>query len=44
MSLLIANSQTDRTALGRTIDRLVRRGWVIRNLDPNDKRAVYAQE
>ncbi len=27
MSVLIEHSQTDRTALGRTIERLVRRGW-----------------
>jgi MarR family multiple antibiotic resistance transcriptional regulator len=41
MSVLIEHSQTDRTALGRTIDRLVQRGWVSRFPDPEDKRAVY---
>lgn len=41
MSVLIEHSQTDRTALGRTIDRLVQRGWVSRVPDPEDKRAVY---
>jgi MarR family multiple antibiotic resistance transcriptional regulator len=41
MSLLIEHSQTDRTALGRTIDRLVQRGWVSRFPDPADKRAIY---
>ena len=30
MSVLIEHSQTDRTALGRTIERLVRRGWACR--------------
>lgn len=41
MSELINHSQTDRTALGRTIDQLVKRGWVERFTDPNDKRAFY---
>ncbi|WDD90676.1 MarR family transcriptional regulator (plasmid) [Burkholderia sp. FERM BP-3421] len=41
MSVIIEHSQTDRTALGRTIDRLVERGWVERLPDPDDKRAVY---
>lgn len=41
MSTIIAHSQTDRTALGRTLDRLVARGWVSRLPDPKDKRAVY---
>jgi MarR family transcriptional regulator, multiple antibiotic resistance protein MarR len=41
MSVIIEHSQTDRTALGRTIDRLAERGWVERLPDPDDKRAVY---
>ncbi len=41
MSEVIAHSQTDRTALGRTITQLVNRGWVARFPDPEDKRAVY---
>ena len=41
MSVLIEHSQTDRTALGRTIDRLIDRGWVERLPHPEDKRAVY---
>lgn len=39
MSILIAHSQTDRTALGRTIERLVMRGFIEKLPDPNDKRA-----
>lgn len=39
MSVLMAYSQTDRTALGRTVDRLVTRGFVERLPDPHDKRA-----
>ena len=42
MSVLIEHSQTDRTALGRTIERLVRRGWVSRLPDPDDGRACCA--
>jgi MarR family multiple antibiotic resistance transcriptional regulator len=41
MSALIAHSQNDRSALGRTVDRLVDRGLVERMPDPQDKRAVY---
>lgn len=41
MSELIAHSQTDRTALGRTINQLVKRGWVERFQDPDDKRAFF---
>lgn len=41
MSDVIAHSQTDRTALGRTITQLVKRGWVTRFPSPEDKRAVY---
>ena len=43
MSVLIEHSQTDRTALGRTIERLVRRGWVSRLPDPDDGRAVLVR-
>lgn len=41
MSELIAHSQTDRTALGRTINQLVHRGWVKRFPAPEDKRALF---
>lgn len=41
MGELIAHSQTDRTALGRTINQLVQRGWVERFPAPDDKRALY---
>jgi MarR family transcriptional regulator, multiple antibiotic resistance protein MarR len=43
MSVLSTHSQTDRTALSRTIDRLVQRGWASRVPDPDDKRAVYVR-
>ncbi|HBP5564010.1 MarR family transcriptional regulator [Pseudomonas paraeruginosa] len=43
MSLLIEHSQTDRTALGRTIERLVQRGWASRLPDPEDGRAVLVR-
>ncbi|WP_460479288.1 MarR family winged helix-turn-helix transcriptional regulator [Comamonas humi] len=41
MSTVAEHSQTDRTALGRTIDRMETRGWVQRIPAPEDKRAVY---
>ncbi|MEI1756793.1 MarR family transcriptional regulator [Acinetobacter baumannii] len=41
MSELIAHSQTDRTALGRTVNQLVNRGWVKRFPAPDDKRALF---
>lgn len=41
MSALSEHSQTDRTALSRTLDRLVDRGWIARIPDPVDKRAVF---
>ncbi|NIF22128.1 MarR family winged helix-turn-helix transcriptional regulator [Candidatus Pantoea multigeneris] len=44
MGVLIAHSQTDRSALGRTVDRLVQRGWVERIPDPNDKRAFLVRK
>lgn len=40
MSEVVKYSQTDRTAFGRTIDRLVARGWVVRTPSLVDKRAV----
>lgn len=41
MSALIEHSQTDRTALGRTIDRLEKRSLVLKLPSPADKRAVF---
>lgn len=41
MSDVAAHSQTDRTAVGRTITQLVNRGWVTRFPSQEDKRAVY---
>jgi MarR family. len=32
------------SALGRTVDRLVQRGWVERIPDPNDKRAFLVRK
>lgn len=44
MSILIEHSQTDRSALGRTIERLVMRRWVEKLPDPNDKRAFLISQ
>lgn len=41
MSEVVKYSQTDRTAFGRTIDRLETRGWVTRTPSTTDKRAIY---
>ncbi|MFZ4834298.1 MarR family winged helix-turn-helix transcriptional regulator [Rouxiella sp. Mn2063] len=43
MSVLIEHSQTDRTALGRTVERLVARGWVEKLPHANDKRAFLVK-
>ncbi|WEF30297.1 MarR family transcriptional regulator [Klebsiella aerogenes] len=39
MSIVIEHSQSDRSTLGRTVDKLVNRGWVEKLADPSDKRA-----
>lgn len=39
MSIVIEHSQSDRSTLGRTVERLVKRGWVEKQTDPTDKRA-----
>ena len=39
MSIVIEHSQSDRSTLGRTVDKLVNRGWVEKLAEPSDKRA-----
>jgi len=40
VSALANVSQTSRSAVSKAVDSLVRRGFVIRNQDPNDRRNV----
>lgn len=41
MSLFASHSPLDRTTLSRTIDHLVRAGWVARSKDSEDRRQVF---
>ncbi|MBP2198955.1 MarR family winged helix-turn-helix transcriptional regulator [Pantoea cypripedii] len=43
MSIVIEHSQSDRSTLGRTVERLVNRGWVEKLPDPTDKRAFLVR-
>jgi DNA-binding MarR family transcriptional regulator len=40
VSMLAATSQTSRSAVSKTVDALVRKGYVDRNQDPEDRRNV----
>ncbi len=39
MSIVIEHSQSDRSTIGRTVEKLVNKGWVEKLPAPNDKRA-----
>lgn len=39
LSIVIEHSQSDRSTLGRTVDKLVNRGWVEKLADSSDRRA-----
>jgi DNA-binding MarR family transcriptional regulator len=40
VSTLAVSSQTSRSAVSKAVDALVRRGLVIRNQDPSDRRNI----
>jgi DNA-binding MarR family transcriptional regulator len=40
VSALAAESQTSRSAVSKTVDTLVRRGYITRSQDPNDRRNI----
>ncbi|HHD7482218.1 TPA: MarR family winged helix-turn-helix transcriptional regulator [Klebsiella oxytoca] len=43
MSIVIEHSQSDRTTIGRTVEKLVNKGWVQKLPSPGDRRAFLVR-